>query len=157
VSEVDIANVRMLFEQFRDEIDDRFEDLLGRFEAHIHETEAHDIPGNLEEPTTAVIRDTFGNPILNLNPGSPSAVQNLTIANAGAGGALSISATAQGGGDSNIDINLEPLGTGRVTESGTDLALGNATAAPSTAALAGATKTWADAITTILQASRVLS
>lgn len=77
----------------------------------------------LNEPKVSIFRDTFGNVILNLNPGSPSAVQNLVISNAGVGGSVTISAVPQAGGDTDIDINFEPAGNGVLSVRGTPVQL----------------------------------
>lgn len=77
----------------------------------------------LDEPVISIFRDTYGHVILNLNPGSPNAVQNLVISNAPTGGAVTISAVPQAGGDSDIDIDFQPGGNGVVSVRGTPVQL----------------------------------
>lgn len=86
----------------------------------------------LEEPVIAILRDTFGNIILNLNPGSPNSVQHLSISNAGVGDGIGLIAVQDVGGDSNINIDFGPQGTGKTMENGTPLALGSGLSAPDT-------------------------
>jgi len=64
------------------------------------------------------ILDTNGNELFLLTA-TGSAINELTYANAAAGNSPSFSAT---GGDSNININLVPKGTGEVQANGTGLA-----------------------------------
>ena len=64
------------------------------------------------------ILDTNGNELFLLTATS-SAVNQLTYANAAAGNAPSFTAS---GGDSNININLVPKGTGQVQANGSGLA-----------------------------------
>ena len=64
------------------------------------------------------ILDTNGNELLLLTA-TGSAINELTFANAAAGNAPSFTAS---GGDSNININLVPKGTGQVQANGSGLA-----------------------------------
>jgi hypothetical protein len=61
------------------------------------------------------VNDTNGNELLKVSP-TASAVNELTIANAATGSSPTLSAS---GGDTNIDINLTPKGTGNVIAGGT--------------------------------------
>jgi hypothetical protein len=60
---------------------------------------------------TPALRDTNGNELLILTPAA-SAVNEITLTNAATGVAPAITAT---GGDTNINLNLRPKGTGRVS------------------------------------------
>ncbi len=79
------------------------------------------LSGNLDTNSNNIIIDT-AHGILDENSNEQitftttgSAVNEFTIANAGTGNAPNISAT---GGDSNIDLNITPKGTGRATFNG---------------------------------------
>jgi hypothetical protein len=144
-------------EQSEDEDGDlgtRVEALEARLQSHMGKDDQHDIVGVLEEPVVTTFRDVNGNITLNLQPAA-TPVQHLSISNAGTGDAVALTATADLGGDSNISIDLGPQGTGTVSENGTPLALGAGEAAPDTSGLAGATKTFADAIVVLLQNARI--
>lgn len=61
-----------------------------------------------------VVEDHNGNEVLKAGVGTASAVNELTVTNAAAGGAPVISAT---GGDTDIGITLTPKGAGKITAS----------------------------------------
>lgn len=66
------------------------------------------------------IRDANGNELLNITA-TPSAANELTLANAALGSGPTLSAT---GDDSNIDINITPKGTGEVNVTNIDVLSG---------------------------------
>lgn len=109
------------------------------------------------------ILDSFGHELLNFHTGAPAAVNYLRVSNAATGGQVELDAV---GGDTDIGLVLVPKGVGTVDIQGGGLSIGgtpvrgltgSSSPAPSTAGLAGATKTWADALTAILQAQGILT
>lgn len=111
---------------------------------------AHNDDGSLKPFTSpkiiTSINDTNNNELLKLTATS-SAVNELTLANAATGNSPSLAAT---GGDTNIDINLTPKGTGAVKLAGSLpwRYLGSATYTGGTVTSSGATPTLVTSLTT---------
>lgn len=119
---------------------------------------ADDVTAALSDPVIDTVRDSFGNIIVQFNPGGAASVQHLNINSAATGAPVSLSVTAEIGGDANVDLDLQPLGTGITTENGTALALGTGAAAPTTVGIVDTVaKDALDDIIAALQAARILA
>jgi len=104
---------KMVYSDGTNVVDTAFTDLSSDYSPQLSaDLDTND--NNITIDTAHGILDENGNQQITFTT-SGSAVNEFTIANAGTGNAPNISAT---GGDTNIDLNITPKGTGRATFNG---------------------------------------